>query len=56
VAQTFQKTITQAQEIVKANGFEDKITLIHGKVEDVSLPVAQVDVNHVHVLIHSTTL
>jgi protein arginine N-methyltransferase 1 len=33
-----------AQEIVKANGFEHKITLIHGKVEDVSLPVAQVDV------------
>jgi hypothetical protein len=40
----FLKKHSQAQEIVKANGFEDKITLIHGRVEDVSLPVAKVDV------------
>jgi hypothetical protein len=26
------------RQIIKDNGFEDKITLIHGKVEDVELP------------------
>ena len=30
--------IEHAERIVKANGFEDKITLIRGKVEDVELP------------------
>eukprot|EP01139_Manchomonas_bermudensis_P004804 Amastigsp_a174359_1732.p2 type:complete len:354 gc:universal Amastigsp_a174359_1732:1-1062(+) len=36
--------IEQAQAIVKANGFADKITLIRGKVEEVELPVEKVDV------------
>ena len=30
------------QEIVKANNLDDKITLIQGKVEEISLPVEQV--------------
>jgi len=30
--------IHTARQIIKDNGFEDKITLIHGKVEDVELP------------------
>ncbi|MGB1602379.1 MAG: methyltransferase domain-containing protein, partial [Promethearchaeia archaeon] len=33
-----------AQEIVKANGLDERITLLHGKCEEVSLPVDQVDV------------
>lgn len=36
--------IEQAQLIVNANGFGDKITLIRGKVEEVELPVEKVDV------------
>merc|ERR1712137_922069 len=36
--------IDQAKEIVKANGFEDKITLIRGKVEEITLPVDKVDI------------
>ena len=36
--------IEQAQEIVKANGFEGQITLIRGKVEEVELPVDKVDI------------
>lgn len=36
--------IHQAQKIVKANGFEDTITLIKGKLEDVELPVQKVDI------------
>ena len=32
----------QAQEIVKDNGMEDKITVIRGKVEDIKLPVDKV--------------
>lgn len=36
--------IEQATQIVKANGFEDKITLIRGKVEEVELPVDKVDI------------
>ena len=36
--------IHQAKEIVKRNGYEDNITLIQGKVEDVELPVDQVDI------------
>jgi len=36
--------VTQAREIAKANGFEDKITFIKGKVEEVGLPVDKVDI------------
>ena len=31
------------RQIISDNGFDDKITLIHGKVEDVELPVPKVD-------------
>ena len=34
----------QAVEIVKENGFSDVITLIQGKVEEVTLPVDKVDI------------
>mmetsp|Transcript_73287 Transcript_73287/g.85140 ORF Transcript_73287/g.85140 Transcript_73287/m.85140 type:complete len:378 (+) Transcript_73287:50-1183(+) len=33
-----------ARNIIKDNGYEDKITIIRGKVEEISLPVDQVDV------------
>lgn len=33
-----------AKEIVRANGYEDVITVIKGKVEDIELPVDKVDV------------
>ena len=33
-----------AAEIIKKNGFEDKITVIKGKMEEVTLPVKQVDI------------
>lgn len=36
--------LTQAREIVKANGFADKITLIQGKMEELELPVDKVDI------------
>lgn len=36
--------IVQAKEIVKANGFDQKITLIKGKMEDIVLPVDKVDI------------
>ncbi|CAB9512425.1 arginine N-methyltransferase 1 [Seminavis robusta] len=36
--------IHQARTIVKLNNFEDKITLIEGKIEEIKLPVAQIDV------------
>ena len=36
--------INYAQEIVRRNEMEDKITLIKGKVEEVELPVRQVDI------------
>jgi len=36
--------INQAKEIVKANGYENVISLIKGKVEEVELPVDQVDI------------
>lgn len=36
--------IDHAKEIVKANGFEEDITLIKGKVEEVTLPVEKVDI------------
>ena len=34
----------QARKIVEKNGFADKITCIKGKVEEIDLPVAQVDI------------
>jgi protein arginine N-methyltransferase 1 len=36
--------IRQAQIIIEKNGFGDKITLIQGKVEEVELPVENVDI------------
>lgn len=36
--------IEHAKEIVAENGFQDKITLIRGKVEDITLPVDKVDI------------
>ena len=33
-----------AREIVKVNGFQDKITIIKGKVEEIDLPVEKVDI------------
>lgn len=36
--------IVQAQQIVDKNGLSDKITLIRGKVEEIDLPVATVDI------------
>ncbi len=32
----------QAKQIVKDNKYEDRVTIIHGKVEEVQLPVEQV--------------
>ncbi|BDA44833.1 probable protein arginine N-methyltransferase 1 [Coccomyxa sp. Obi] len=34
----------QAQQIVLDNGYQDKVTIIRGKVEEVDLPVQQVDI------------
>ena len=34
----------KAKEIVKVNGYEDKVTVIQGKVEEIDLPVDQVDI------------
>ena len=36
--------IVQARQIIAENGYSDKITLIHGKVEEIELPVPQVDI------------
>jgi protein arginine N-methyltransferase 1 len=36
--------INKAKEIVKANGFADKITLLQGKMEEVVLPFDKVDI------------
>ena len=36
--------ILKAREIVKANGFADKITLLQGKMEEVELPFEKVDI------------
>ncbi|KAJ1554633.1 Protein arginine N-methyltransferase 1 [Nowakowskiella sp. JEL0078] len=36
--------IDHAKEIVKANGFENKIILLKGKMEEVQLPVEKVDI------------
>ncbi|CAL5438101.1 unnamed protein product [Camellia sinensis] len=33
-----------AQEIVKVNGFSDVITVLKGKIEEIELPIAQVDI------------
>ena len=32
----------QAKEIVKVNGYEDRVTIIHKKLEDMELPVDKV--------------
>eukprot|EP00050_Salpingoeca_kvevrii_P003553 m.227347 g.227347 ORF g.227347 m.227347 type:complete len:558 (+) comp10849_c1_seq14:4415-6088(+) len=36
--------IVHTRAIIKENGFEDKITLIRGKVEEIELPVKQIDI------------
>jgi len=36
--------IFQAMDVIRENGLEDKITLIHGKMEEVKLPVEKVDI------------
>lgn len=36
--------IEMARKVIKANNMEDKITLIHGKVEEVTIPVEKVDI------------
>jgi len=36
--------VEQARQIINLNGFSDRITLIKGKVEEIELPVAEVDV------------
>jgi len=40
----FSDIVYQGQQIVKDNQFEDVVTLIKGKVEEVELPVAKVDI------------
>lgn len=40
----FSDIATQAQRIVQENGFGNRVTIIKGKVEDVTLPVEKVDV------------
>lgn len=36
--------IDKAREIVEVNGLSDKITLIQGKMEEITLPVDKVDI------------
>jgi len=36
--------INKARQIIFANGLQDKITCIHGKIEEVTLPVEKVDI------------
>lgn len=36
--------LEQAKKIIKCNGFEQQITLIRGKVEEIELPVPKVDI------------
>ena len=36
--------IFKARQIVKANGMEDKITLIQGKMEEIKMPFPKVDI------------
>jgi len=36
--------VHKAREIVQANGFADRITIVHGKMEEVVLPVDKVDI------------
>jgi len=45
-----QDIITDAREIVRINGFADKITLIQGKVEEIQLPVTHA---HTHTYTHT---
>jgi protein arginine N-methyltransferase 1 len=40
----FASIAAHAQEIAKENGYGDKITIIRGKVEDITLPVEKVDI------------
>lgn len=35
---------TLARKVVRDNGLENKITIIHGKIEEIELPVAKVDI------------
>jgi len=39
-----QPLLNMQKKIAKENGFEDVIEIIEGKVEDVQLPVQQVDI------------
>jgi protein arginine N-methyltransferase 1 len=34
----------QAKEIVRVNGYQDKVTIVHKKLEDAELPVDKVDI------------
>ncbi|KAG6850438.1 type I protein arginine N-methyltransferase Rmt1 [Arthromyces matolae] len=36
--------LDQAEKIIEANGFKDKITLVKGKLEDVELPIQEFDI------------
>ena len=36
--------VVQAQKIVSTNGLADKVTIIRGKIEEITLPVEKVDV------------
>jgi type I protein arginine methyltransferase len=40
----FSSIIEQARQIITRNGFDESITLIHGKMEEVELPVQKVDI------------
>jgi type I protein arginine methyltransferase len=40
----FSSIIEQARQIITRNGFDESITLIRGKVEEVELPVQKVDI------------
>lgn len=44
IAVDMSNIIEMAQKIVDLNGFSDKITLIRGKLEDVTLPYPEVDI------------
>ena len=39
----------QARQIVEDNSYQDRITIIQGKVEEVDLPVPQVPSSHVSI-------
>jgi protein arginine N-methyltransferase 1 len=36
--------VEQAKKIIAKNGFADKITVIRGKIEEITLPVPKVDI------------